>query len=105
MKKVWKNLLFVLDENRNAVPVNDFEEFSKKFNFDDLQRIVKQEYIGTIFISTVFLGTNRNHGSDGPPLVFETMIFDPNEDGGSGIPFDHYSTWTEAELGRSEEHT
>ena len=49
---------------------------------------------GDIRVSTVFLGLDHSYG-DGPPLLFETMIF--------GGPHDEYqerySTWDEAEEG------
>jgi hypothetical protein len=44
-----------------------FEDFS--------QRKVGQTTVGPYNISTVFLGLDHNYG-DGPPLVFETIIFD-----------------------------
>jgi len=34
-----------------------------------------------IDISTAFLGSDHNHREDGPPLLFETMIFGGAEDG------------------------
>lgn len=38
-------------------------------------RVIKQEWIGGQFISTVFLGLDHSYSDEGPPLVFETMIF------------------------------
>lgn len=58
-------------------------------------RIVARDTINGQDISTVFLGSNHRYSSmeDGPPIVFETMIF--------GGPNDEYqercSTWEEAE--------
>lgn len=52
-------------------------------------------------ISTVFLGLNHARGMDGPPLIFETMVFhrhvdeDSPLDVGLGVQA-RYSTWTEA---------
>jgi hypothetical protein len=37
-------------------------------------RILKQDTIGNVQISTVFLGMNYNFGY-GPPVLWETMIF------------------------------
>ena len=57
-------------------------------------RHVKDETIGESRISTVFLGLDHQFG-DGPPLIFETMVF--------GGPLDmeqeRYATWEEAEIG------
>ncbi len=61
---------------------------------EDSNRIVKQEDIGDVQISTVFLGLNNQFGN-GPPLLFETMIFGGPHDQWQ----DRYSTWDEAAAG------
>ena len=38
-------------------------------------RIVKQEMINDLWISTVFLGIDHNWMPDGKPLLFEIMVF------------------------------
>ena len=74
------------------------------------ERIVKQENVCGFWVSTVFLGLDHQHG-DGPPILFETMVFeiyDPpitmhgrtwdriqSED----FPMDRYSTREDAEAG------
>lgn len=57
-----------LDENRNPVPCDVAELPSNK------DRIVKQEYVGEFWVSTVFLGLDHSFG-EGPPLLWETMVF------------------------------
>lgn len=37
--------------------------------------VVKQEYVANYWVSTVWLGINHSFGH-GPPLIFETMVFD-----------------------------
>lgn len=58
-----------------------------------MTRTVAKTSIGDVRISTVFLGMDHNFFGNGPPLLFETMIF--------GGPHDGYqercSTWEEAE--------
>lgn len=50
-----------------------------------------------VLVSTVFLGLDHNWSGDGPPLLFETMIF--------GGPHDQqcwrYSTWGHAMKGHA----
>ena len=42
----------------------------------DANRIVKQEYVGPVWVSTVFLGLDHNFlRPNGPPMLFETMLF------------------------------
>lgn len=59
------------------------------------KRIVEKTMIGPVCVSTVFLGLDHRFCGDGPPILFETMIF--------GGPNDQaqwrYSTWAEAEAG------
>lgn len=52
---------------------------------------------GDYTISTVFLGVDHRFVGDGPPLLFETMVFD--KDGGGDTY--RYSTWDEAEAGHA----
>ena len=60
-------------------------------------RVIRSEYIGSYFISTVWLGLDHSFDS-GPPLIFETMIFDKsgNPDSWSDIYMDRYPTKAEA---------
>jgi hypothetical protein len=48
-----------------------------------------------IRISTVFLGLDHNHSQQGPPLLFETMVFGGLLDGET----ERYATWEDAERG------
>jgi hypothetical protein len=58
------------------------------------ERHVANEKISDVRISTVFRGLDHSSG-DGPPLLFETMVF-----GGSlDQEMDRYTTWEEAEIG------
>jgi hypothetical protein len=66
-------------------------------------KIVAQEQIGGCMISTVWLGINHNWG-DGPPLIFETMVF-PLKDSGKWnlepLYMDRYATEEEARAGHA----
>ena len=81
--------------DRVAVPVEDFMEWAQRFETQSEERIVAQITIGEVFVSTVFIGLDHNFQVDGPPLIYETMIF-----GGDFDQYQYrYSTWTEAEVG------
>ena len=43
-------------------------------------KIVAQEQIGDYFISTVWIGIDMNWSDEGPPLIFETMVFKQSPD-------------------------
>ena len=76
-------------KDRQAVPAS-LEEWAVWFETAD--RIVAKDEVGDAKVSTVFLGLDHNWG-DGPPVLFETMIF-----GGEHDEYqDRCSTWDEAE--------
>lgn len=85
---------------KGRTPVQaDLMTWSKWFETAD--RHVANDKIGDVRISTVFLGIDHRFGDDGPPLIFETMIF--------GGAHDQYqtraSTWDEAEKQHAEAMT
>ena len=51
-------------------------------------------------VSTVWLGLNHNHVDDGPPILFETMVFGGTED--QDQTQWRYSTEAEARAGHAE---
>jgi len=77
-------------EGREPKPA-ELMEWARWYENSKDRRVAKDE-IGAIMVSTMFLGLNHQYG-DGPPLLFETMIF--------GGPHDQYqercSTWEQAE--------
>lgn len=84
---------YILDENRNPVPVDTLEEWASRFEREN--RHVGHDTIGGMRISTVFLGLDHSFSSEGPPLLFETMVF-----GGEGSHLEDFcvraATWDEA---------
>jgi hypothetical protein len=77
--------------DRVAVAV-DLDTWSK--NFSTIDRSVCKTEIGGMKISTVFMGLDHNYRLDGPPILFETMIFGDIEDTGDQW---RCSTWMQAE--------
>ena len=60
-------------------------------------KTVRKTHVGEAHVSTVFMAIDHQFG-DGPPLLFETMIF-------GGDSSDHqqrYPTWDEAAEGHDE---
>lgn len=55
------------------------EQWAESFN-DRENRIVEQNHIGEILISTVFLGLDHSWNAGDPPMIFETMIFEGKYD-------------------------
>lgn len=76
------------------MPASDLLAWAK--SFETTNRIVQQTYLpNDVRVSTVFLGLDHRFGDNGPPLVFETMIFGGPQDSYQ----ERYSTWEEAEAG------
>ena len=87
---------YILDENQNIILV-DLVTWAKWY--EDADRRVAHTKVPELNanVSTVFLGLNHQWG-DGPPLLFETMIFGSDLDGYQ----ERYSTWDEAVKGHDQ---
>ena len=83
----WKYILI----GQTPVPEPNLEAWAQWFEAAD--RVVFRTEVGASVVSTVFLGVDHQFG-DGPPLLFETMIF---TDGDGGNEMWRCSTWLEAE--------
>ena len=89
-----KDRYFVLD-GKEVVPVDDVLTWARWFEQHPDRRVAQTTIGGDILVSTVFLGLNHAW-SPGPPLLFETMVFNlPEADDITA----RYSTWAEAEAG------
>jgi hypothetical protein len=84
---------YVLDADNHLVPV---DMWTWAMWLEGANRHVADTGITSqVRVSTVFIGLDHRIFGDGPPLVFETMIF--------GGPLDQeqwrYSSWDDAETG------
>lgn len=90
---------YLLD-GHTPVRCDDLMEWARKYETMDLR--VAETYIGddtdpmAVRVSTVFLSLDHSFGQ-GPPLLFETMVFGGTMDGRQV----RYSTWDEAEAGHA----
>lgn len=67
-------LTYILNEQGEPVPCPDVLEWGAWFGDNDNRRL-KRDEVGNVLVSTVFLGLDHSHGMDGPPVLWETMIF------------------------------
>lgn len=88
---------YILDENKIAHDEPDLMKWAEWFETAD--RTVSKTQFGEHLVSTVFLGLNHQYG-EGPPLLFETMVFND----GSGEDFDimRYTTHAQALAGHDQ---
>jgi hypothetical protein len=103
-------LYYILDENKNVVPVEKGSEWAEWFDVDE-NRVVEQTDLVikagdkevSIFVSTIFRGLNTSMSSyfdinAKPTGIFETMAFRDN----SSIYQEKHDTWAEAVVGHQE---
>jgi hypothetical protein len=65
---------YILNAAKEPVQEPDLIKWARWWDdFDN--RVVSQTEYGPYRISTVFLGIDHRFGSDGPPILFETMVF------------------------------
>lgn len=89
------NRLYALD-GKNPVRVTSVEEWGRLMK--DMLRHVALTERGGIRVSTVFLGLDHSFSDDGPPVLFETMVFGGPMDGEQR----RCGTWEEAEKQHDE---
>lgn len=84
--------------DRQGNPISR-EEWAEAVNLDNFaSRVVaKTRLRGGVIVSTVWVGLNLNY-REGPPLIFETMVFGDGYDDLSR----RYATEAEAEAGHQE---
>jgi hypothetical protein len=87
---------YVLDEEWNIVAVDDVVAWARWFETSDERRKIAHTQVSPeVAVSTVFLSADHNFSGEGPPVLFETMVF--------GGPLDQeqerYTTWAAATAG------
>jgi hypothetical protein len=82
-------------KDREPVPTDDIREWGRMYKSDN--RHVALDDIDGVKVSTVFLGLDHNWADEGPPVLFETMVFG----GPLDMEMDRYCTWDEAEKGHA----
>lgn len=61
---------------RDGVPVEvGVREWATAFGRDRDNRIVERTKVGDVLVSTVFLGLDHNFTDEGPPILWETLVF------------------------------
>jgi hypothetical protein len=70
---------YALDENKKPFPIS-IEDLAEVYG-DTNSRVTKQDTIGDVMISTVFLVIDHRFSGEGDPVLWETMIFGGKHDG------------------------
>ena len=69
---------YILDERGEPMVEPDLMKWA--IWFEQETRIVKQEWVDNVWVSTVFLGLDHNFSRKGPPVLWETMTFSNRKD-------------------------
>ena len=85
-------LLYKL-KGKRAVLCKDLQVWAN--GLDSTARMVATDFVGEVKVSTVFLGVDHNFSNQGPPILFETMVFGGMLDREQ----QRYATWEKAEAG------
>lgn len=93
-------MIYYILKDKEAIPVDDVMEWATSYEDTDNRKIGEDRIRGK-YISTVFLGLDHSFG-DGPPLLFETMVFPDEQDNWREEEGYRYSTYEEAEAGHKE---
>jgi len=65
---------YILDARGEPVICRDLMAWARWFEANDDRRVVAQDEVGAVLVSTIFLGVDYSWGP-GRPLLWETMIF------------------------------
>ena len=93
---VGSNYFWIIDDDHNVRRANSMEEWFS--SYEEHHRMVAQTGNKNIWISTIFLGLNHNFFDEGPPILFETMVFGGHLHGSQW----RYNTYDEALKGHHE---
>ncbi|MEJ6847522.1 hypothetical protein V3589_15040 [Sinorhizobium fredii] len=65
---------YILDDNRQPVPEENLLAWARWY--EEADRHVAETFTELFWVSTVFLGIDHNFWDRGPPILFETMVFE-----------------------------
>ena len=81
--------------DRQGNPIIGSKVWALLFEDMDYRRVAETTLPSGKWVSTVWMGIDHRFTGDGPPLIFETMVF-PSEDNPSDQDMERYSTEEQA---------
>ena len=84
-------------EHGEPVPCPTLEVFTRWFEKNGKERAVAKDSVGNEVVSTVFLGIDHSCTRDGPPVLWETMVF-----GSDNEVVQRYTSLKDAKSGHKE---
>jgi hypothetical protein len=71
---------YILDKDGNVVEVT-YGEWCEWFRIVKNRRVARTQINEDVYISTVFLSMDHGYDPEGPPILFETLVFGGPMDG------------------------
>lgn len=97
-------LYYKMDAEGNVSPADSPAEWGLWFEGSSTQ--VDRTQVGNYLVSTVFLGLDHGFGTSAQPILFETLVFEVDDNGETGNSLEdtmrRYSTRDEALAGHAE---
>lgn len=84
------HLYILFPDERTPLQVDDVLVWGRWF--EENNRLVKQDTKDDVLVSTVFLGIDHSFIGDGPPVLWETLVFGGEHDG----EMSRYTSYEEA---------
>jgi len=93
-------LIYFYDRDGKPIDALRFGELFENLKY----RVIAQDHVNDITVSTVWLGLDHRLWGDGPPLIFETMVFNVADldHPGHDLEMRRYSTESEAREGHRQ---
>ncbi len=96
--------LFLLNERGEPERCNDLIIWERWFEHDQ-RRVVRQQHFSVdgcaLFVVTAFVGRDQRYFGEGPPLLWETIVFDEADDPRCEIDVERYSSRADAIAGHN----
>ena len=64
---------------RDGTPADDMKAIEEKLGDHDYKVVEQTTLPNGLWVSTVWLGLDHSFCREGPPLIFETMVFESKE--------------------------
>ena len=74
------NIKYILNDKGEPVPERNVLTWGRWLKENRSARRVGEDDVGDLLISTLFLGLDHNYDTEGPPILWETMVFDNGGD-------------------------
>jgi hypothetical protein len=65
---------YILNKQGKPVPEPDLHKWADWMETGHA-RVVSRQHVGESIVSTIFLGLDHNYAEEGPPILWETLVF------------------------------